>query len=350
MYKRNFCLFISFIILAGCASDEVSLDTEISIPVSVEEIKNKPIEQYIDATGTVYSTEEVTLKSEISGYYKLLTNPKTRLPYALGDLVEQGQEIIHLEDAEFENNIKLESQVLNLDISKREFDKQKSLYDKGGVTLRELKNAEMDYINAKYSYENAGIQLAKMKIKAPFSGVIVELPYYTNGTRIDVNLLMVKIMDYSRLYMNVNLSDKYLNDVKLGQSVRLINYTLPDDTLMGKITQVSPAIDPDTRTFKTSLTIDNLDWMMRPGMFVKAEVIIARKDSVIVIPKDILLAKQRGKTVFIVERGAARERVITTGLENPTEVEVTNGLRLNERLIIKGFETLRNRSKVKIIQ
>ena len=85
-------------------------------------------------------------------------------------------------------------------------------------------------------------------------------------------------------------------------------------------------------------------------MFVKTEIVVAQADSAIVIPKDIILSKRRGKTVFVVERGVAQERAIRTGLENPSEVEVVRGLRPDERLVIKGFETLQNRSKVKIIR
>ena len=68
------------------------------------------------------------------------------------------------------------------------------------------------------------------------------------------------------------------------------------------------------------------------------------------IPKDIILSRQRGKTVFIVDRGVAAERIIETGLENITEVEVTRGLEKNERVVTSGYETLSNRSKVKIIK
>jgi multidrug efflux pump subunit AcrA (membrane-fusion protein) len=85
-------------------------------------------------------------------------------------------------------------------------------------------------------------------------------------------------------------------------------------------------------------------------MFVKADILINQKDSVIVIPKNIILSRQRGKTVFIVDRGIASERIIETGLENITEVEVTRGLTKNERIVTSGFETLSNKSKVKIIK
>jgi len=85
-------------------------------------------------------------------------------------------------------------------------------------------------------------------------------------------------------------------------------------------------------------------------MFVKTDIVINHKDSAIVIPKNIILSRQRGKTVFIVDRGVAVERIIETGLENITDTEVIRGLSENERVVTGGFETLGNRSKVKIIK
>jgi multidrug efflux pump subunit AcrA (membrane-fusion protein) len=71
---------------------------------------------------------------------------------------------------------------------------------------------------------------------------------------------------------------------------------------------------------------------------------------VIVIPKDIIISSQRGKTVFIVDNGTAVEKRITLGYENQNEAEVTSGIKMNDRMVVKGFETLKNRSKVKIVK
>ncbi len=338
------CLFMA------CNENAPDLNKDISVPVSVMEVKPKSIEKYISTTGTVNPEKEVNLKSEISGKYKLLTNSSTGKPYVLGDFVNKGDEIIFLEDEEYENNIKISSLELHLEISKQVFDKQKSLYEKGGVTLSELKNAEIEYINSKYAFEDALIRLKKTIVKAPFSGVIVDLPYFTPGTKVDINTLLVKLMDYSKLLMELNLAEKNINVVKVGQKIRIMNYTIPDDTLSGKIAQMSPAIDSETRSFKAMVNINNPDFLLRPGMFAKGEIIVASLDSAIVIPKDIILSKQRGNTVFVINKGLAQERVISFGLENPEEVQVISGLEKNDRLVIKGFETLRNRSKVKVVK
>jgi len=342
-------LTVSFFIFS-CSTENASFETDISVPVSVAEVKYGSIAQYINTTGSVYAMKEVTLSSEMTGHYRLLKNPKTGRKFALGDIILPNQKVIRFEDVEYENNIKIDAQKMNLEIAKREFEKQESLYDKGGVTLRELKNSEIEYINAEYALENAEIQLAKMDIKSPFKGVIVNLPYYTEGTRIPTGSEMLTIMNYSQLFMEVNLPEKDVAFIKIGNEAMVTNYTLPNDTLRGRITQLSPAIDPSTRTFKGLVVIDNPKQLLRPGMFVRSDIEVARKDSTIVVSKDIILSKQRGKTVFVVERGAASERLVTTGLESPTTVEILKGLKKDERLIISGFETLRNRSKVKVIR
>jgi RND family efflux transporter MFP subunit len=349
--KKTFTLLASaFIIAAGCRNQDQNLTADVEIPVTVEDIKLKPIEEYVNTTGTAYPKGDITLKSKITASYFLENNPNTGRPWQLGDRVREGSLIARLEDKEYVNSIKMESNELNLELAESELKKQESLFEKGGVTQKDLKTASVNYVNAKNNVENAKLQLEKTRIVSPIDGVIVELPYYTQGTQIEVGSEIVKVMDYLTMYMNVQLPEKYITTIKPGQKVNLTNYTIPNDTVIGTITQLSPAIDADTRTFHGTIAINNSGWLLRPGMFVKADIITNRKDSVIVIPKNIILSRQRGKTVFIVDRGQAVERPIETGLENLTETEVIRGLSKNERVVTSGFETLSNRSKVKIIK
>ncbi len=348
--KKIIIAFAALLLLSSCGGDDSDVETAVSTPVSVEEVRLGPIEQFSVATGTVNASSDAVLKSEKSGLYHLLTNPRTGIRFALGDSVRKDQVIIHLENTEEENSIRIDSKKLNLETSKLDYEKQKSLYTKGGVTLTELKNSERAYMEARYDYDNALIQQAKLDITAPFDGIITDLPYYTEGTDIEAGNVMVQVMDYSSLYLEVSLPGKEFGRIRPGYDVRVMNYSIPDDTLGGTVTQASPALDPETRSFKASIDVDNGEFLLRPGMFVKAEIIVARHDSTIVIPKEIILVKQRGKTVFIVQKGAAQERIIVTGLENPDQVEVLEGLEVDDRLVVKGFETLRNRSKVKVIR
>jgi len=336
-------------IIAACGNQGNQVSSDLAIPVSVTDVLKKPIVQYISTTGTATAASQTTLNTEMAGIYFLGKNPRTGGAFKLGDIVEKGEVIIRLENPETENTIAVKTKKLNLDISDLEYQKQKSLYEKGGVTLREMKNSEVALANANTDYENAKIQLAKMQIASPFRGVIVDLPQVTNGTRVVTNAAAVTLMDYSRLLMEINLPEKNITTIHLGQDVAITNYTLPKDTLKAKINELSPVVSTETRTFKGRLVIDNPELKLRPGMFVKADIEVARRDSAIVISKEIIVSGNRGKTVYVVEKGASRERIITTGLENETSVEVIEGLKKNERVVTKGFETLRNNSKVKII-
>ena len=349
--KKSIILFAASILaLTSCRNQDQNLTADVEIPVSVEELKLKPIEEFVNTTGTAFPKGEIELKSKISASYFLEKNPNTGKSWQLGDRVKAGALIVRLEDQEYVNSVRMETNQLNLELMESELRKQESLYEKGGVTLRELKTASINYENAKTAVVTSRLQLEKTKISAPIDGVIVDLPYHTQGTQVEAGVTMVKIMDYKTMYMDVQLPEKYISVIKPGQVVKLTNYTIPDDTIIGNVTQLSPAINADTRTFKGTVSIDNRDFLLRPGMFVKADIVTSRKDSAIVIPKNIILSRQRGKTVFIVDRGVAAERIIETGLENITNVEVTRGLAKNERIVTSGFETLSNRSKVKIIK
>ena len=347
---KTFLLLGVVAVVVSCNNQSSSDETELASPVSVENVKLQGIRQYINTTGTANATYETTLSSEMSGKYHIMTNPQTGKPFKLGDKVNEGQVIIHLEDEEYVNEIGIESVKLELDISEKEYNKQKSLFEKGGVTELELRNSEVSKIQAKYSYENAQLQLAKMNVVAPFSGVIVDLPYFTKGTLVASGEEMVSLMSYNKMYMEINLPEKNISELKIGQNALITSYTLSGDTLIGSVTEISPAISTETRTFKTMLQINNPDLKLRPGMFVKADIITAEKDSAIVIPKDIILTGNRGKYVFVVGRNnTAEDRWLTIGLQNQESVEVLEGLKVNDRLIIGGFETLRDRSKVKVI-
>lgn len=350
----RFHQFIALIALIGaataCSTPQTNTTSELAVPVSVTDIKPGSIEKIINTTGTLNATKTTVLKTEMTGKYKLLTNPRTRRPFALGDVVENGQVIIQLEDAEYVNGIGLDSKKLNLEISEQNMKKQQSLFEKGGVTQLDYRNSEVSYTNAKYDFERANLLMAKMSVRAPFKGVITDLPAFTNGTQVATGTAVVSLMDYSIMTVEVNLPEKYITDVKIDQSVRIMNYTLPNDTLKGNVKELSPAISTETRTFKGIIGVENPELKLRPGMFAKADIVLAKHDSVIVIPKNIIISGQRGKSVFIVENGTANEKRITIGFENQNNAEITSGLKKNDRLVIKGFETLKNRSKVKIVK
>lgn len=339
---------LTAIILSGCSNRPENQGNDIATQVSVTELKKGSISKLINTTGTVQPTYGVILNAEMNGHYKLQTNPKTGRPFKMGDRVAKGQIIVLLEDQEYENGIAIKAKKLALEIAEQEQTKQKALYEKGGVTMSEMRNTEVKVTNARYDYENAKLNLEKMKVKASFDGVIVDLPYYTTDVRVEQGKPVVGLMAYDKTYMTINLPESAIRYVKEAQPVYVTHYTLPGDTLKGKITELSPAISAETRTFKGKILIDNNELKLRPGMFAKANIIVDRADSAIIISKDVILSTQYQKYVFIVEKNVARVRYIETGMEDEGTIEVLSGLNERDNLVVKGFETLKEDAKVKI--
>jgi RND family efflux transporter MFP subunit len=338
------------VLLTACTGQPRSNPNDIETPVSVQELKKGSIRKLINTTGTALADCSVELNSGMSGMYRLQTHPGTGKPCKLGDAVKKGQLIIRLEDREYENGIALESKKLSLEIAEQEQSKQAALYEKGGVTLSEMRNTEVRVINARYELENATLNLEKMNITSPFDGVIVSLPHYTADSRVAQGQPMAGIMDYARMYMEINLPESAIKYIRANQPVYITHYTLPEDTLAGIISELSPAISTETRTFKGKIWIDNRELKLRPGMFVKAGVVVDRADSVIVIPKDVVLSGRNRKYVYIVEKNTAVVRTIKTGLEDEDRIQVTEGLDENDNLVVRGYETLRENSRVKVLK
>ena len=341
---------ISLVVLTACNNQPQAGSNDIETPVSVRELKLSSISKLLNTSGTAQSTLSVDLNSEISGIYKLQNNPRTGRPYKLGDSVKKGDVIIRLEDKEYENSIRLDTRKLTLELAEQELIKQKELLDKGGATATQVRNSEMSITNAGYDLETAKLNLEKMNILAPINGVIVALPHYSAEQKVGNNQPMVSIMDYSRLYMDINLPESAIAYVQVNQSVYITHYTLPYDTLKGVISELSPAISSETRTFKGKLLIDNTSLKLHPGMFVKADVVVDRAEDVIIIPKDILQTQRNRRYVYIVERNTAVMRNVVTGIEDEDNIQIIDGLYENDNLIIRGYETLRDNSRVKVIR
>ena len=336
------------VLMAGCRQENTMNRNEIPTPVSVTDITYGSISKVFTTNSTAISNAEAELSTEMAGKYHLQKNPATGKPYKLGDKVKKGALIARIEDKSYENSISIESKRLNLELAEQEQVKTKSLYDKGGATLTEVKNSEVKIMNSRLDYENAEMNLEKMNIRAPFDGVIVNLPHYSEEAKLNSGTSVVTIMDYSTMLLEINLPESAINEVKVGQKANITHYTLPKDTIIGEITELSPAISAETRTFKGKLMIDNSKLLIRPGMFVKADIVTESHNSTIIIPKNIVRNDRNRRTVFVVDQGIARAKQVKLGLEDKTSVEVLSGLDKDDQLIIRGYETLRDGSKVKI--
>lgn len=336
---------------SGCNQGETSRDSDVAVPVSVMEADYEDISEFLQTTGTVNAIRSAELVTKVEGDYLLQNNPRTNQQFELGDQIKEEETLIKLRNREYELGIQLESVKLEQEIAKQEYEKQQALYEKGGVTLRELTNAEKTYINAQNALEEARLNLDKLSVNAPITGFITQLPYYTQGTHMNANTDVAKIMDYRELMLEVSFPEKTLSIIESGQQVSVNHYSLDTaQALEGRVTEISPAVDPDTRMFDAKIRVQNQQKRLRPGMFVKANVMVEHKDSVITLPREIVLEKNDRQIVYVVRQERAHERNVVTGIESGDRVEIIDGIEKDERVVTDGYETLRDRSRVKVLQ
>ena len=351
--RRHSLISLGLAVLAlgtACKQESMSIETSSTIPVRVSELAPKSIQEVVTATGTALPIRDLSLSTEQAGRYELRANPRTGVPFRMGDAVKPNEVLVALDNPEVVNAIAMDSKKLQFDSAQREYTKQQSIFDKGGITLKELSDAERAFVDAKHSIESATLSLAKLEVKAPFDGVLADLPHLTPGGWTAAGTLVARIVDYSRLYADLTLPGKEMDRVARGQAVAVNDYGTAKSALTGTVTQISPALDATSRMFKLKVEIPNPTLVLKPGSFIKADIVVRNKTDVIVIPKSIILDRGGSKIVFVVDRGLAAERRIKTGIENKDEVEILEGLRAKDLLIIEGFETLRGRSPVKVIQ
>ncbi|MFI3316309.1 MAG: efflux RND transporter periplasmic adaptor subunit [Rikenellaceae bacterium] len=337
------------LLLAACSTSTGNTSqAQISIPVTVEEIVAGDLEQITSTNGSLTPLSSATVTNKVGGVYRPAKNPATGQYYKIGDNVKAGQVLGYLEDEEYVNDISIETKKISWEIAEGEYEKYIILQEKGGATEIDVKNAAVEVETTKNSYKNAEISIANMKVTSPISGVIVDLEYQTPGIEIEAGVSLFSVMNYSKMYLDISLSESTMSYIHTGLPVYISHYSIPDEFIEAKIDQLSPSIDSTTRTYKGVVLVDNSKLLLKPGMFVKSEIVVDKAENAIIIPKEIIRTSQNTSFVFIADGTTAMQCEITTGISNDNYIEVKSGLYIGDKLIVDGYATLRNRSKIAI--
>ena len=187
-----------------------------------------------------------------------------------------------------------------------------------------------------------------MNVLAPLTGYLTGLVDTAEETVVEANTVIGQVSDYGGVVVDLKIPNSQMTLIAIGQEVRVTNYAFRDLLFSGRIAVIDPTIDPTTRTFRIEVTVDNPDLILRPGMFVKADIVVDQRQDVLVISRELILSRGGRDIVFVEEGGVAQERRIKTGLEDEARVEVVDGLSEGERLIASNYETLRSRTQVRV--
>ena len=317
-----------------------------TVPVTVEEVMRGDIASYISQTGSVMPVAEMLIISEVGGEIHFQSSNEKSLN--VGDRVEKDQLIATIINEEYELNIGLESRKMALDNARRDLEQKQGFLKIGGSTQREVDNAKQSLLNAENSHKSALLNLDKMNIKSPMSGILTELTSFEEGQKISNGTQIGKVERFDRVKCLINVTSGDIEKVWEGQEVLVTNITTDKGVYNGLVTKVSPTLDPTTRTAQVEIEIDNPGLRLRSGLYVKVEIVVEKRRNVIKIPKHVIITRNNRDVVFVVEDQVAKEREVLIGLKDSEYAEIIEGLNEGDQLVIRGFETLKNNTKVRI--
>ncbi|MCI0515811.1 efflux RND transporter periplasmic adaptor subunit, partial [candidate division KSB1 bacterium] len=125
---------------------------------------------------------------------------------------------------------------------------------------------------------------------------------------------------------------------------------LGNQKFTGWVKRVSPAVDPQSGTFKVTVGVKNMNQKLRPGMFVNVHIITDTHPSAVLIPKTAIVYEHEDMNVFVVRDSLAYKITLNTGFQNHDNVESLSEIEPGEKIIVVGQAGLKNKTKVKIVK
>ncbi len=202
--------------------------------------------------------------------------------------------------------------------------------------------AQMNAAQARY--ENASVQLSYAKILSPINGVVSDRPVYP-GEMPPSGAPIVSIVDISQVVARANIPVKEAAALKVGDPARIAG---PDGDLAGKVTVVSPAVDPSTTTVEVWVQIPNPGEKLKPGGTVHVSIIAETIQNTLVVPATALLnSDEGGEKIMIVTGGnVARERKVSVGVRQGDRVQILSGIQPGDQVITSGGLGVDDKGKV----
>ncbi len=341
------CVLVLVVLSAACSRPTEERSVDLTVPVTVSPATLSTIESTLTATGTLRSIREAEILTEVKGDL-FLTAVEGIGRLSDGVAVTEGQVVARIENDEWIVGANIASRKLSRQTAQHTVKEKEALFARGLTTEVEVNNARKALADAETSYEEARIKVRKTEVRAPITGVMTEVTQITQGTEIQANAVIGKVVDYSQVLVDLRIPNSQVLAIELGKPVRVSNYAFTDRVFDGKITAVDPVLDPATRTLRVMATVGNADLMLRPGMFVRAEIVKSAHVDVVVVPKKLVVKRQGNDVVFVEESARAQMRQVETGLESRDSIEVVEGIEEGDRLITSNYETLRSRTRVRV--
>jgi len=360
-------VLMASLILCGCSKTTVTAKSEAPPPLPVQTVKleAKPLEHRVEITGTLISTVAVDIKTEVQG--RLMDVLKEE-----GDFVQKG-ELVALQNEENpklglqQAQASLETAVAALervkvmeDHARSEDERAQNLLKSGGITDRDFKAVQMALNDAKAQRRLAEAQIEQARqavamakkrlddcrVYSPISGEI-ERKYLNEGSYVDGNALLYRVVDNQRLEFEMFVSSNDLGRVKEGQLVRFSVPSYPGEAFEARIKTINPAVQAVSRSISVRALVPNPARKLKAGMFARGWIVTGIQPDGYMVPANAVWRRaNQAPFVFVVEEGTAHKREVTIGLEQPEGIEITQGLKPGDEIVTEQYMELADGSRV----
>lgn len=345
---------MSLLMVVGGCGKKAQEEAQNVFKVETAVAKTMDITKYSSYSGRVKGSNEEAVLPKLSSRV-------TAVYVAEGQAVQKGQIIVSLdsskqaaavEQAEAAVASAKAGQAAN-DIQRQtalnNYNRMKELHDAGAVSDQALETAQAGYdalntgvAEAGVAQAQAGLNLAQQNladcdIKSPMDGVVGRVDVAVGDTTSTQNPVAV-INNTADLEVEVKVSEADVSSVQAGSAVKVQIKAISDEPLTGTIKSVASIPDSTTRTYPVKVSLsNNPQAQVKSGMFAEVMLGTQYRAGVVSIPMVAVLPKNGENTVFVIDgENHAQAVVVKTGLNDGTNIEITSGLQVGQKVVTKG--------------
>ena len=238
-------------------------------------------------------------------------------------------------------------------ISREEYERRSRLYERALIESGEKKDevvaAMKGLTQAEINVKKAQLDLEKTKIRAPFSGIITDIKV-SPGEHVSVGRELFTLVNISKIQVHAKVLESEIGKMQVGREVDLKFSAYPGKAFKGKVSAISPVVNPEYKTCKVFIDVENPKEELKPGMHAEVEIAAEIHKNKLLVPQDAILTRSQRKLLFVVEDGLAKWRYVEIGLENEDFAEILDGVKAGEQVIVEGHFTLAHDARVNIVE
>lgn len=314
--------------------------TNAYVAVRIDTAHLEAMDLTYSANGTFQPKQEVTVSAEAAGrVVKVLVDEGSR--------VSAGQTLAVVEGDKLDVNVA--NAQANYDNAKQNLQRYESAFQTGGVTQIQLDQAKLQYETAKNNLKSSKINAGDVTIKTSVSG-IVNARKIEPGSYVNPGTPAFDIVNVSSLKLRVNVDEKNVAALRVGQTVDVSVSVYTDKSFTGRITFISPKSD-GSLNFPVEIEVANTATNdLRAGMYGTASFGSSATSSVLVIPRTAFVGSVSDNKIYVAKNGKAIETKVVSGRNFGDKIEILSGLTAGDQVIISGQINLLDQAAIEIIK